>query len=95
MTADAALRSRHQPNQVIGDITGFDAGDAKSTSRLADSVDISGFGEQAFEQRIEAFAAVFALLAPGTQVDAGEHDLANAFARKSDALGDDSPGRAA
>ena len=75
MTADAALRSRHQPNQVIGDIAGFDAGDAESASRLADLVDVGGFGKQAFEQRIKTFAAVFALLAPGTQVDAGEHDL--------------------
>ena len=95
MTADAALRSRHQPNQVIGDIAGLDAGDAESASRLTDLVDIGGFGEQAFEQRIEAFAPVFAPLAPGTQVDAGEHDLANAFARKGDALGHDSLGRAA
>ena len=95
MTADAAFRPCHQADEIIGDIAGFDAGDAESARGLADLVDIGGFGKQALKQRVKAVVAVFGLLAPRTQVDAGEHDLPNTFARKGDALGNDRLSRAA
>ena len=66
MTADAALRPRHQADQSIGDITRLDTGDAKPARGLAGFMDIGGFGKQALKQRIKAIPAVFGLLTPRT-----------------------------
>ena len=95
MTANTPFRPDHQTDQLIGDISGLNAGDTEPARGLADIMNVGGFGKQALKQRIKATPAVFAPLAPRAQVDAGEDDLANAFARKGEALGDDRLSRAA
>ena len=95
MTANTPFRPGHQSNQPIRDIAGLDTGDTEAARGLADLMNVGGFGKQALKQHIKAIPAVFTPLTPRAQVNAGEDDLANAFARKGDALGDDRLSRAA